>query len=63
MQPCWRLAQSPFLQTDTSGPCGAETNANTTPSTGGVLGPEYLPGDVGDSVADNLTDDKKNRAD
>jgi hypothetical protein len=51
------------LATATSGPRGAETNANTTPSTGGMLGPEYLPGDVGDSVADNLTDDQKNGTD
>jgi hypothetical protein len=51
------------LATATSGPRGAETNANTTPSTGGMLGAEYLPGDVGDSVADNLTDDQKDGAD
>ena len=51
------------LATATSGPRGAETNANTTPSTGGMLSPEYLPGDVSHSVADNLTDDIKNRAD
>ena len=56
----WRLAQS--LATDTSEPCGAETNANPAPSTG-KLGPEYLPGDVGGSVADNLTDDQKDGAD
>jgi hypothetical protein len=51
------------LATATGGPCGAETNANTAPSTGGMLGPEDLPGDVGDSVADNLTDDQKDGAD
>jgi len=45
------------LATATSGP-GAETNANTTPSTGGMLGPEYSQ-----SVADNLTDDQKDGAD
>ena len=41
------------LATTISGRCGAETNANTTPSTGGVLGPEYLPGDVDGSLASN----------
>jgi hypothetical protein len=50
------------LATATSGPCGAETNANTTPSTGGMLAPEYLPGDVGDSIANNIADDQKNGA-
>jgi hypothetical protein len=49
------------LATATSGPRGAETNANTTPSTDGVIGPEYQPADIGDSVADNLRDDQKER--
>jgi hypothetical protein len=50
------------LATATSGACGAETSVNTTPSTTGMLGPEYLPGAVGDSVADNLTDDQRDGA-
>jgi hypothetical protein len=50
------------LATDTSGPCGAETNANTAPSTDGVIGPEYQPADIGDCIAGNLTDDQKSGA-
>jgi hypothetical protein len=38
-------------------------NANTTSLTGGMLGLEDLPGDVGDSIADNIADDQKNGAD
>jgi hypothetical protein len=49
--------------THTSELCGAETNANPAPSTGGKLGPECLPGDLGGSVADNLADDRKDGAD
>ena len=58
------VASSEFaLATATGGPCGAEINANITPSPGGMLSPEYPPGDVGDSVANTLIDDQTNGAD
>ena len=51
------------LATATGGPCGPETNANTTSSTSGVLGLEYLSGEGdGTPVADNPTDDQRSEA-